>query len=290
MDRIQVTTGGEDSQGGCDAPYRGDAEQGRLFPCFGENMSNHEHWSTMKDRRTFLKTGAAAMGAGLLANPFSANAELRNVFAAGLTLPVDGAGEYVLPPLPYDYNALEPHIDEQTMRLHHDIHHASYVKGLNAALAAMRVARETGDYGSIDTLARQTSFHGSGHALHVLFWESLTAAPKSGTPAGAFRAQIEKDFGSVKNFLDQLKNTALKVEGSGWGLAIWEPMGKRIIVVQSEKHNNLTIWGAIPLLAIDVWEHAYYLRYQNKRGDYIDNVLKVIDWDRVGARFDSVAG
>jgi len=238
------------------------------------------------DRRAFMKTGAAALGASLL-SPYAGFASPTEKHTAPLfSLATNTAGEYVLPLLPYGYDALEPYIDEQTMRLHHDVHHNGYVKGLNAALAAMKAAREAGDYDMMDRLAQQAAFHGSGHILHSVFWLNMISADKSGNPDGSLKRQLEKDFGGVAPFLKQFTATAKKVEGSGWGILAWEPLGGRLMILQAEKHQNLTQWGVIPLLVIDVWEHAYYLKYQNKRGDYVDNFLKVVNWENVAQRLE----
>ncbi|MBN1447578.1 MAG: superoxide dismutase [Bacteroidetes bacterium] len=240
------------------------------------------------NRRDFIKTGAAAVGASLLA-PYTGLAGTPDHDQARLfALAVNDAGEYTLPPLPYAYEALEPHIDAQTMRLHHDIHHNGYVKGLNAALKGMETARTNGDYALIDRLAQKAAFHGSGHILHAVFWQNMISADKSGTPKGSLKRQIEKDFRSVSAFTAQFKGTAATVEGSGWGILAWEPLGRRLVVLQAEKHQNLTQWGAVPLLVVDVWEHAYYLKYQNKRGEYIDNFLRVVNWDDVANRLEAV--
>jgi len=238
------------------------------------------------NRRDFMKTGAAALGASLL-TPYAGFASpLERNGAPLFSLATNDTGEYVLPPLPYAYDALEPYIDAQTMRLHHDIHHNGYVKGLNSALAAMKTAREAGDYDLIDRLAQKAAFHGSGHILHTVFWQNMISADKSGNPAGLLKRQLEKDFGGVAPFIQQFTATAKKVEGSGWGILAWEPLGRRLVVLQAEKHQNLTQWGAIPLLVIDVWEHAYYLTYQNKRGDYVDNFMNIVNWEDVAQRLE----
>ncbi|MFZ1730742.1 MAG: superoxide dismutase [Bacteroidota bacterium] len=240
-------------------------------------------------RRDFIKVSAAAAGLSMLA-PFTGIAgKLDREQSRLFTPPVDDNGTYTLSPLPYAYNALEPYIDEQTMRLHHDAHHAGYVKGLNAALAAMADARAKGDYALIDRLAQKAAFNGSGHILHEIFWKNMAPAGTGGKPEGALLNQINKDFGSASAMNAQFSATAKSVEGSGWGILAWEPLGKRLVVLQAEKHQNLTQWGAIPLLVVDVWEHAYYLKYQNKRGDYVDNFFKVVNWNDVAQRFDAVS-
>jgi Fe-Mn family superoxide dismutase len=240
-------------------------------------------------RRDFMKLGAAAAGLSVLA-PFEGFAgKLDREESRLFSLPVDASGEYTLSPLPYAYEALEPHIDAQTMRLHHDIHHAGYVKGLNGALAGMADARAKGDFALIDRLAQKASFHGSGHILHEIFWKNMAAPGSGGRPAGALLRQINRDFGSADAMQKQFAATSTSVEGSGWGILAWEPLGRRLVILQAEKHQNLTQWGAIPLLVLDVWEHAYYLKYQNKRGEYVQNFFNVVNWNDVAARFDAVA-
>jgi Fe-Mn family superoxide dismutase len=188
-----------------------------------------------------------------------------------------------LPPLPYDYNALEPHIDEQTMKLHHDIHHAGYVKGLNAAEEKLAAARKSGDFGAVKHLSRELAFHGSGHYLHCIFWQNMSP-DGGGKPSGDLLAQIEKDFGSFDACLAQFKAASGAVEGSGWGVLGYHKEAGALQVLTAEKHQNLTQWGITPLLVIDVWEHAYYLKYQNKRAAYVDAFTNVINWDDVAKR------
>ncbi len=193
---------------------------------------------------------------------------------------------YELPALPYAYNALEPHIDEQTMHLHHDLHHKSYVDGLNKALDQLDAARQSGDFGLVKHWEREAAFHGSGHFLHSIFWQNMGPG-KGGEPTGALRSQIEKDFGSYEGFKKQFSAAAGAVEGSGWAMLVWEPNAGQLEVLTAEKHQNLTQWGVRPLLVLDVWEHAYYLKYQNKRPAYVEAWWNVVNWDDVAARFVS---
>ncbi|NOZ06920.1 MAG: superoxide dismutase [Chloroflexi bacterium] len=191
-----------------------------------------------------------------------------------------------LSPLPYAYDALEPYIDEQTMRLHHDVHHQGYVNGLNAAESKLAAAREAGDFALIKHLERDAAFHGSGHFLHAIFWPNMAPAGHGGggKPAGALAAQIEKDFGSFDAFKAQFVAASTAVEGSGWGILAWQPAGKQLVILTAEKHQNLTQWGVTPLLVLDVWEHAYYLKYQNRRGEYVKNFFNIINWGDVAER------
>jgi superoxide dismutase, Fe-Mn family len=191
---------------------------------------------------------------------------------------------HVLPPLPYEYNALEPHIDEQTMRLHHDIHHLAYVNGLNNAEKKLAEARESGDFGLVKHWERELAFHGAGHFLHVIFWENMTPNG-GGAPKGAFSEAINKQFGSYEKFTAQFKAAGAAVEGSGWVLLVKNRTNDQLEILTSEKHQNLSQWVVTPLLVCDVWEHAYYLKYQNKRADYIGAFFNVINWQDVEKRY-----
>ncbi|MEM4348712.1 MAG: superoxide dismutase [Candidatus Anstonellaceae archaeon] len=197
--------------------------------------------------------------------------------------------EYKLPDLPYAYNALEPYIDETTMRLHHTKHHQAYVNGLNAALKKLKEAHEKGDFSSIQFLMRQIAFHGSGHTMHCIFWSVMCPPQKSKEPtSGEFYSQIVKDFGSMEAFKKTFSEAAKAVEGNGWAILAWEPFGKRLLVLQAENHQKLTVQGSKPLLVLDVWEHAYYLKYQNNRAAYVDNWWNVVNWEEVEKRFKEV--
>ena len=193
-----------------------------------------------------------------------------------------GPQPYALPPL--EYKSLEPVIDDQTLALHHDKHHAGYVKGANAAVEALQKARDDGDFKSIKDEERALAFHGSGHALHTLYWTSMW--PKGrGKPSADLKAAIEASFGSHEKMLAQFAAATKAVEASGWGILAHEPVGKRLMVLQAERHQDLTVWGCVPILVCDVWEHAYYLKYQNRRADYVDAWLGIIDWDSATKRF-----
>jgi Fe-Mn family superoxide dismutase len=187
---------------------------------------------------------------------------------------------HTLPPLPYAYNALEPYIDEATMRLHHDLHHKSYVDGLNNAEAKLAEAREKGDFALVKHWAREAAFHGSGHFNHVIFWEVMAPNPDGADrrPTGALAEAIVASFGSYEKFEAQFLATANTVEGSGWAVLAYRPQTRDLTILASEKHQDLTQWGVIPVLMIDVWEHAYYLKYQNRRAEYTKAFMKVVNW------------
>lgn len=191
--------------------------------------------------------------------------------------------KHELPALPYDYNALEPHYEERTLRLHHGAHHKAYVDGLNNAEQKLAAAREKGDYALIKHWEREIAFHGSGHILHAMFWENMK--PGGGGPAvGPVAELIERDFGGFEKFKKQFSAAAAAVEGSGWALLCQVPVFKKLEILTSEKHQNLTQWGAEPLLVLDLWEHAYYLQYQNKRAAFIEAWWNLVNWDDVNRR------
>jgi len=198
-----------------------------------------------------------------------------------------GSDAYTLPPLPYDYADLEPHIDAQTMKLHHDIHHAGYVRKANAALAELRSIREQGgdQIARVRTVTEALSFNLSGHLLHSVFWAVMS--PDGGGEPSAdsdIGRMIRRDFGSYAAFWGNFAAAAAQVQGSGWGILAYEPHAQRLLVLQAEKHQNLGVWGVTPLLVIDVWEHAYYLKYQNKRTSYIKAFANLIHWPTVNER------
>lgn len=189
------------------------------------------------------------------------------------------ANRYILTPLPYDYDDLEPHIDAETMQLHHDKHHAGYVAGLNKALEGLAAVRDgSRDAADVKALSRDLAFNGSGHFLHTIFWNCMSPSG-GGKPSGQIAELIDRDFGGFENFSKQFQAAATQVEASGWGLLVLEPTSRKLLVMQAEKHQNLTAWGVVPLLAIDVWEHAYYLKYQNRRAEYVGAFMNTINWD-----------
>jgi len=242
----------------------------------------------MPSRREFLKSAAAAGGAvavGPAIGP-AAGTELEAVLASVAVLPTAG-GEYTLPPLPYDYASLEPHIDEQTMRIHHDKHHQGYVNGLNAALGKLAGARQSGDFADVQQLSRLLAFHGGGHANHTLFWQNMAPPGRGGggEPTGRIAEQIAKDFGDLARFQAHFSAAAAAVEGSGWAVLGWHPLLGRLLVQTMMNQQNLTVLGTVPLLVLDVWEHAYYLKYQNRRGDYVKAWWNVVNWQDAEGRF-----
>lgn len=202
---------------------------------------------------------------------------------------VDDAGAWVLPKLAYDYAALEPHIDAKTMEIHHTKHHAAYVSGLIANEAKLAEARAAGDFALVEYYSLKASFNGGGHVLHCIFWDSM-GPNAGGDPTGVLAEKIAQDFGSFAAMKTHFSAAAKSVEGSGWGLLSYNFASGKLAVSQGKNQNLLTVWAEVPLLALDVWEHAYYLHYQNNRGAYVDAWWNLVDWNKVAARYAMVAG
>ena len=193
---------------------------------------------------------------------------------------------YTLPPLDYDYAALEPHIDARIMQLHHDKHHAAYVEGANRTLDDLAEARARGDVARTAPLERALAFNVSGHVLHSLFWKNM--APKAGDrPSGALAQAIDEDLGGFDAFRRSLTAAASTIMGSGWGALVWEPVAKRLVTAQIYDHQGNSLVGSVPLLVLDAWEHAYYLQYQNRKADFFEAVWSVWNWKDVEARFEA---
>ena len=191
---------------------------------------------------------------------------------------------YTLPELAYDYGALEPHLSARILELHHDKHHKAYVDGANKVLERLQEARATGDYGSINQLEKNLAFHLSGHILHSLFWKNLTPdSPEK--PEGELAAAIDEYLGSFEQFRAQLTEAANNVQGSGWAALSWEPVGKRLIVEQVYDHQGNVGQGGPPLLVLDMWEHAFYLQYENRKAEWVDAFWHLVDWHDVATRF-----
>ena len=190
-----------------------------------------------------------------------------------------------LPALPYAYDALEPYYDKETVTLHHDKHHAAYVAGLNAALEQVEGMTKSGDFAGAKTAAKALAFHGSGRGLHSILWTNMKPGG-GGEPTGALADAIKGQYGTYDTFKKLFIATANAVEGSGWGILARCPMTGMLAVLQAEKHENLAVWGVAPILALDVWEHAYYLKYQNKRPEWTAAFMDhLVNWDNVAARY-----
>ena len=194
--------------------------------------------------------------------------------------------QYTLPDLRYDYGALQTHISGRIMELHHDKHHAAYVKGANTTLEKLDEARDKEDYSRLTALEKALAFNLSGHVLHSIFWQNLS--PKSGgRPTGELAAAIQEHFGSFEKLKRQLNEVASTIMGSGWAALVWEPLGRRLLTTQIYDHQSNLNQGGIPLLVLDAWEHAFYLQYENRKADFFEAVWNVWNWADVAQRFEA---
>lgn len=192
---------------------------------------------------------------------------------------------YTLPDLDYDYGALAPHIAPEIMELHHSKHHATYVAGANTALEKLAEAREKGEFGNVNKLEKDLAFHLGGHINHSVFWKNMSP-DGGGRPDGELSAALDEYFGSFDGFQKHFNENAKAVQGSGWSILVWDLLGKRLNIAQLyDQQGNLPA-GQVPLLQLDMWEHAYYLDYNNVKADYVKNWWNVVNWADVQARFD----
>ncbi len=199
------------------------------------------------------------------------------------------AKTYALPPLPYAYNALEPHVSEQIMKLHHDKHHQAYVNGANAALDKLEKARAGTMQIDLKATLRDLSFNIDGHKLHSIFWPNMAPAGKGGgNPGGKLADRITTDFGGFDKFKAQFSDAAKAVEGSGWALLCYDNEVDSLVMTQVEKQNFMELAELPILLGLDVWEHAYYLQYWNDRAKYVEAWWNVVNWSDVDGRLSKV--
>jgi Fe-Mn family superoxide dismutase len=190
-----------------------------------------------------------------------------------------------LPPLPYDYDALEPHISDQVLTWHHDTHHQGYVNGLDSAEETLAENRESGDFGGSAAAIRNVTHNGCGHYLHTLFWENMHT-DGGGEPDGELRDRIEEDFGSYEGWKGEFEAAA--GAAGGWALLVYDPVADQLRNLVVDKHDQGALWGSHPILALDVWEHSYYYDYGPDRGSFIDAFFEVVDWDEVAANCEQV--
>ncbi|HST71135.1 superoxide dismutase [Kocuria sp.] len=196
------------------------------------------------------------------------------------------AEKYTLPDLPYDYAALEPHISARIMELHHDKHHATYVAGANTALEKMAEARANGDGAAAAKLSKDLQFNLGGHVNHSVFWQNLS--PEGGDkPEGELAAAIDDHFGSFDGFRAHFTAAATTIQGSGWAILAYEPIGGNLVIEQMYDQQNGVPVATIPLLQLDMWEHAFYLDYQNVKADYVKAWWNIVNWADVQARFEA---
>lgn len=191
---------------------------------------------------------------------------------------------YQLPHLTYDYGALEPYLSARILELHHGKHHRGYVDGANATLEKLENARSSGDFSSIIGLEKTLAFNVSGHVMHSIYWANL-GPDGGGEPTDSLASAITENFGTFAQLKAQMSQATATVQGSGWAVLAWEPLGERLLIEQIYDHHANSVQGTWPLLVIDAWEHAYYLQYENRRADYVEAIWNVIDWDDVAQRF-----
>jgi Fe-Mn family superoxide dismutase len=197
--------------------------------------------------------------------------------------------KYVLPELGYDYAALEPSISARIMELHHSKHHAAYVAGINGALDALEEARAKNDFTWVNKLQKDLAFHLGGHINHSIFWKNLAPA-NSDRPEGELAAAINEFFGSFEAFQAHFNASAMGIQGSGWSFLAWDVLGQRLIIEQLYDQQGNVVATSVPLLMLDMWEHAFYLDYQNVKGDYVKAFWNIINWGDVQARFEAARG
>ena len=196
--------------------------------------------------------------------------------------------KYTLPELTYDYAALEPNISGRIMELHHDKHHLAYVNGANTALEQLAEARDRGDYANINKLQKDLAFHLSGHVNHSIFW--LNLSPNGGDkPTGELAAAIDEFFGSFDKFQAHFNAAAMGIQGSGWAFLAWDSLGKKLIIEQLYDQQGNIATATIPLLMLDMWEHAFYLDYVNVKADYVKAFWNIVNWADVQARFEAAS-
>ncbi len=191
-------------------------------------------------------------------------------------------GVYTLPELSYDYSALEPHISARIMELHHSKHHQAYVTGANTALEQLAQAREEGNFGAINLYEKNLAFNLGGHINHTAFWANLS--PEGGEPAGDLATAIDENFGSFDAFKKHFAAVAMGVQGSGWAILAWDSIGSKLIIVQLYDQQGNIPMGLVPIVLLDVWEHAYYLDYVNARADYVAAWWNIVNWKDAGER------
>ncbi|MBX9734386.1 MAG: superoxide dismutase [Chitinophagaceae bacterium] len=232
-------------------------------------------------REDFLKIGAmSGLSTVLTAN----QAFGRNLTDNTIDKLVDINGNFIQQPLPYAENFLEPYMDSETLHLHYTYHHGGATKAANVDLKKINQAMQENNLETVDFWTKKLSYHLSSHILHSIFWTNLIN--KQTSPGGMLLKKIEKDFGSYEKLKVYLAQTAKNVDGNGWGILGYQPYTDKLTILQCENHEKITQWGVIPILVIDVWEHSYYLKYKNKRADFVDALFNIINWDNAADRFN----
>jgi Fe-Mn family superoxide dismutase len=233
------------------------------------------------ERKDFLKS-SLIIGSGSIIG--STKAFSQNLTNNEIDKLADANGNYIQQPLPYAESFLEPYMDAETLHLHYTFHHGGATKAANKDAAMIKKALDENNLETVDYWTKKLTYHSSSHILHSIFWTNLTN--KKNAPTGELLKRIEKSFGSYDRLKALIAETSKNVDGNGWGILAYQPYTDVLIVLQCENHEKLTQWGCIPLLVIDVWEHSYYLKYKNKRADFVDAIFNIINWDNVAQRLN----
>ena len=233
------------------------------------------------NRKQFLQNSLIIGGSTLLPSNSIFGASINENGIERLT---DSDGNFIQQALPYTENFLEPQMDAETLHLHYTFHHGGAVKAANNDLKKIKEALDTNNLETVDFWTKKLSYHFSSHVLHSIFW--IIFSNKQTTPSGELKKRIDKNFGSFEKLKSYIAETSKNVDGNGWGILGYQPYSDSLTILQCENHEKLTQWGVIPLLVIDVWEHAYYLKYKNKRTDFVDALFNIINWDNVAQRLD----
>lgn len=197
--------------------------------------------------------------------------------------------DYSLPDLPYDYGALDPHISGKIMELHHSKHHQNYVNGLNSTIEKLDEAHASGSFDNINQLEKNLAFNLGGHINHSIFWKNLT--PEGGDkPDGELAAAIDQQYGSFDTFRAQFEATALGIQGSGWAITAWDTLGQKLVMGQLYDHQSNLSPTLVPVVLLDMWEHAFYLDYLNVKGDYVKAFWNIVNWADAQERFAAATG
>lgn len=233
------------------------------------------------ERKDFLRASSLAGIASVIGVSNSFGQNLTNNSIDKL---VDENGKFIQPALPYSETYLEPYMDAETLHLHYTFHHGGATKAANVDVQKINEALNSNNFETVDYWTKKLSYHLSSHILHSIFWTNLTTARTA--PKGELLRRIEKDFGSYDKLKLYLAQTSKNVDGNGWGILGYQPYTDKLTILQCENHEKLTQWGVIPILVIDVWEHSYYLKYKNKRADFVDALFNIINWDNASQRLD----
>ena len=234
------------------------------------------------NRKDFLKSGALIGAAAIVG---SNNAFAQNLTNNNIDKLADTNGNFIQQPLPFSESFLEPYMDTETLHLHYTFHHGGAVKGANKDIVMIKKALDDNNLDTVDFWTKKLSYHSSSHILHSIFWTNLTNQQTQ--PKGELLKFIEKDFGSYDRLKVLIAETAKNVDGNGWGILACQPYRNSLTILQCENHEKLIQWNAVPILVIDVWEHAYYLKYKNKRTDFVDALFNIINWDNVADRLNN---